>query len=231
MASQSKLPQVDGASLALNIGSWVQQQLQSQQIQPVSKQPLKTAGGKSKWSKKTKSKARRSTDSSDSSKHSKLGNKVKKSGNVAKTEKAEWRPDGRTCGLCSFKDDQWCPLGLAKCPPVEEYMWWMHPPNKHGKIDGRFCGFCGKLYHAIGRPRKISITEWANEIGAEENGLDKHQIKIDLVVKKCIEQGCKKNARMDYDEMATVTIDLFKSRQVKIKRLGFRFLSDSEYLD
>ena len=43
-------------------------------------------------------------------------------------------PEGKRCAFCPFKDNSWCPLGIAS--GTKRYIRWGKPPNNEGKAKG-----------------------------------------------------------------------------------------------
>ncbi len=139
-------------------------------------------------------------------------------------------PDGRKCDLCPFTDAQDDPVSLKKKPPVKEQMWWGYPPHSEtGQTQGGTCGFCCRIYASRIRPQKISLSDYKASLGRDEKMLNAHQTMITTVIDTIPERGLVRNARLDWEQITTITLKTVRMMEMCVKRPGWQHVEWDHY--
>jgi len=131
------------------------------------------------------------------------------------------KPDGRKCNLCLHKDDAPDPCALAR--GVREFMAWGKPHNPEtGKSHGQYCYYCMKYYTSrIKLAMGISMAEYENWLGEDQDRLKKHQCIITVVVGVLAESGGPSKKHLDWGSIEGKALQVTHSQETIIKKPGY----------
>ena len=110
---------------------------------------------------------------------------------------------------------------LAMSPSQKRYMWWGYKPSKAKKSSGAYCGYCCKIFQSEARARLRTIDKYKLELGSDKKLLDVHAAKAGVVVSSIIEQGCQRTARLDWNLVNKITVEIVTEQSMEVEHPGW----------
>ena len=142
-------------------------------------------------------------------------------------------PDGRTCRLCPFKDNDFDPVEIAvhrKRVP----MFWGKPVLPCGRTVGDFCYYCTKRFESRIRKSRvphITMSEFCGELGRDVKLLGFHRTLVIVLVKDIIIRGGRRPAHVDWESLDNQTkLRMEMKSQLVKKKPGYTHYPTAEYV-